>query len=105
MTTAETLARVEHACAQLISEHQSVTFAAVAAQAGLSRASIYRDQTLRAVVDEHRALGRDPRTLSSLSAEISHLRLAVEALAERVRQHEEILRKSRAPTRQQRKAN
>ena len=105
MTSAETLARVERACVQLISEDETVTFAAVATRAGLSRASIYRNQTLRAIVDEHRALGRDPRTLSSLSAEIAHLRLAVETLAERVRRHEEILRKSSAPTRQRRKAN
>jgi hypothetical protein len=106
MTSAETLARVERACTELIAECIDVTFAAVATRAGISRTSIYKDQTLRAVVDEHRARGRDPRTLSSLSAEIAHLRLAVEVLAERVRQHEEILRQSRTyPTQQRRKAN
>jgi len=105
MTSATTLARVERACAELVGEREPVTFTVVAERAGISGTSIYRDQTLRAIVDEHRAHSRDPRTLSGLSAEVAHLRIAVEALADRVRQHEELLRRPEHPQRRRRSAN
>jgi len=105
MTSATTLARVERACAELVGEREPVTFTAVAERAGISRTSIYRDQTLRAIVEEHRARSHDPRTLSGLSAEVAHLRIAVEALADRVRQHEELLRRPEQPQRRRRNAN
>jgi hypothetical protein len=92
MTSPETLARVEQACAELVREAQSVNFATVAAQANISRSSLYRDQTLRAVVEEHRQRSHDPRSLSGVVSEVAHLRTAVEALAESVRHHEEELR-------------
>lgn len=103
MTAPETLARVEEACAALIADGQPVTFTNVADQANISRTSLYRDAALRAVVDEHRNAYNDPRTLSGLAAEITHLRTAVEVIAERVRDHEEQLR--RLDTRRTRKAN
>ena len=93
MTSPETLARVERACAELVHDAEPVTFAAVAERAEVSRTSLYRDDNLRAVVDEHRQRGREPRSLSGIVAEVGHLRTAVEALAERVRRHEEQLRR------------
>lgn len=48
---------------------------------------------LRAVIEEHRRHSRDPRTLTGPTAEISHLRTAVEAIAGRVREHEERIRR------------
>jgi hypothetical protein len=92
MTSPELLARVEAACRDLLSEHEPVSFIAVAARAGVSRTSLYRDQSLRAVVEDHRLRSHDPRSLSGLAAEIAHLRTAVEALGERVRSHEEQIR-------------
>lgn len=93
MTTPDTLARVEHVCSQLHKAGQPVTFTSVAAQAAISRTSLYRDAALRAVIEEHRHRNRDPRSLSGVLAEVAHLRDAVEALAERVRRHEEQLRR------------
>lgn len=93
MTTPETLANVERACAELLSERAPVTFTVVATRTGVSRATLYRDLTLRAVVEEHRQRSHDPRSLSGLSAEVRHLRTAVEALADKVRGHEETLRR------------
>lgn len=101
MTSPESLARVERACGELLRAGSPVTFTAVAARAQMSRTTLYRDATLRAVVEEHRHRSHDPRSLSGVVAEVAHLRTAVEALAERVRHHEEQLRRlSRA-----RKAN
>lgn len=93
MTTPETLARVERACADLVRDGLPVTFAVVAARAGVSRATLYRDHSLHAVVEEHRQRSHDPRSLSGLSGEVRHLRTAVEALADKVRDHEERLRR------------
>ena len=93
MTSPETLARIERVCAQLLTAGQPVTFTAVATQAGISRTSLYRDDTVRAVIEEHRHRSHDPRSLSGVLAEIAHLRDALDALAERVRRHEEQLRR------------
>ena len=89
----QTLAKIEKTCNELLERGEPVTFTTVAATAGISRTSLYRDQTLRTVVEEHRMHGHDPRTMSGLTTEIGHLRTAVEALAERVRRHEEQLRR------------
>ena len=93
MTSPQLQARVEDVCAQLLADSQPVTFTAVAARAGISRTSLYRDENLRAVIEDHRHRSHDPRSLSGLVAEIGHLRTAVEAIAERVRSHEEQLRR------------
>ena len=89
----QTLAKIEKTCSELLERGEPVTFTTVAATAGISRTSLYRDQTLRTVVEEHRMHSHDPRTMSGLTTEIGHLRTAVEALAERVRRHEEQLRR------------
>jgi hypothetical protein len=93
----ETLVRVERACAELRASNTLITFAAVAERAKISRTSLYRNQALRAVVDEHRSRNTDPATLTGLSREITHLRIAVEAIAGKVKDHEEQLRQIRGP--------
>ena len=51
MTSPGTLARVERACADIVAESLPVTFGAVATRAAVSRATLYRDESLRAVVE------------------------------------------------------
>ena len=79
MTTANTLNRVERACAQLHHNGQPVTFTAVAATTGLGRTTLYRDPTLRAVIDQHRHRTNTSGTLTGLTDEIATLRTALEA--------------------------
>ena len=74
-------ARVEAACAELAAAGQPVTFNEVAARAGISRTTLYRRADLRAVVDEHRARGRDATTLTGLTVQIDQLRRSLEAVA------------------------
>jgi hypothetical protein len=93
MTTAATLGRVERACAQLRHDGQPVTFTAVATRAGLGRTTLYRDPTLRAVIEEHRHRAATGGTLTGLTDEIATLRAALDALAARVRRHDEQLRR------------
>jgi len=89
---------VEAACAQLAAAGQPVTFAEVAARAQISRTTLYRRADLRAVIEEHRARGRDATTLSGLAVQIDQLRRSLEAVAAKVRRHEETLRRlERAP--------
>ncbi|HWT49427.1 MAG TPA: DUF6262 family protein [Mycobacterium sp.] len=87
------LRRVEKACTDLLDTGETVTFTAVAARSGLARTTLYRNQRLRAVIDEHRTRQAEARTLSSLTSEIAHLRTALQAVAATVRRHEEQLRK------------
>jgi hypothetical protein len=89
---AETIAKVEQACADLIANEQSVTFAQVAARAGLGRTTLYRNASLRVLVEEHRHRAAQAGTLSGLAEDVAALRIALEAIAERVRRHEEQLR-------------
>ena len=93
MTGSDIVARVEAAIEELARADLPVTFTAVAHRAGVARATLYRNPTVRAVVDEHRLRQVDAHSLSGLGAEIGHLRTALEAVAERVREHEERLRR------------
>jgi len=93
MTSPGTLARIEKACVELLRDAEPVSFTNVAARTGVSRTTLYRDENLRAVVEEHRQRSHDPRSLSGVVAEVAHLRTALEALSERVRGHEEQLRR------------
>jgi hypothetical protein len=93
MTTAATLNRVERACAELHHDGQAVTFTGVAARTGLGRTTLYRNPALRAVIDEHRHRAAASGTLTGLTDEIATLRTALDALAARVRRHEEQLRR------------
>ena len=55
----------------------------------------HRNPDLRTIIEEHRAHGREAHTLSGLTTEIAHLRIALDAIAATVRRHEEELRRLR----------
>lgn len=93
MSAGDPVVKVETALQELAAADQPVTFTAVGERAGLARATLYRNPTLRALIEEHRAGRVDTRTLSGLSTEIAHLRTAIEAVAERVRGQEERIRR------------
>ncbi len=95
----ERLERVERACTDLAAHAETVTFVTVADRSGVPRVTLYRNPELRAVVEEHRIRSRDAQTLSGLHTEITNLRLALEAVAERVRRHDETLRRLTKPAR------
>ena len=86
------LPRVEAACAALAEAGVPVTFTAVAARAGIAKATLYRRPELRAIVEERRIDSREAHTLSGLVVEIDHLRQGLEAVAAKVRRHEEEIR-------------
>lgn len=85
--------RVEQTCRDLAAAHQPVTFDAVAARAGLGRATLYRRPELRALIEEHRQTAREARTLTGLTTQIDQLRITLDALAGKVRRQEERLRR------------
>lgn len=93
MTNTRTLNRVERACVELHHDGHNVTFTAVAARTGLGRTTLYRDPTIRAVIEEHRHRTATGGTLAGLTDEIASLRAALDAVATRVRRHEEQLRR------------
>jgi AcrR family transcriptional regulator len=95
----ERVRRVEQACIDLVATGKEVTFDAVAASAGVGRATLYRHPELHAVVDEHRRHGVEAFTLTGLAVQIDQLRHSLEAVAAKVRRHEEKLRKLTRPTR------
>jgi len=94
----ELVTRVEQACAQLTDQRVPVTFAEVASRAGTSKATLYRRTELRSIIEEHRTRDREAHTLSGLVVQIDQLRHSLEAVATRVRRHEELLRTLRPPT-------
>jgi hypothetical protein len=98
-TSTSTLGRIDRACAQLRHDGNAVTFTAVAASTGLSRTTLYRNLDLRAVIDDHRHRAAASGTLTGITDELATLRAALDAIADRVRHHEEQLRKLTAPTR------
>ena len=87
------LIRVERVCTALATSGHPITFTAVAEQAQIARATLYRDQQLRAIIDEHRARGQDASTLTGLTIQIDQLRRSLEAVAAKVRHHEETIRR------------
>lgn len=89
----ERVAQVERACVALAEAGEPVTFITVAERSGVPRVTLYRNPNLRALVEEHRARARDAYTLTGLTSEVANLRIALEAVAERVRRHEELLRR------------
>jgi hypothetical protein len=91
--TVDLVLRVEQACLDLLAAGEPVTFPAVATRADVTRAVLYRRPELRAVVEELRQHGRDALTLTGLTVQLDQLRAAVEALAAKVRRHEEHLRR------------
>ena len=87
------LTRIEAACAELTATGQPVTFGEIAARAQLSRTTLYRRAELRAIVEEHRTRGQDAITLTGLTVQIDQLRRSLEALAAKIRRHEETIRR------------
>jgi hypothetical protein len=93
MTTTDPVTKVEQTCADLLAEHQPVTFTQVAARSGLGRTTLDRNPALRALIEDHRHRTTAAGTLTSLTGDIAALRTALEAVATRVRHHEEQLRR------------
>jgi hypothetical protein len=92
--TSDQAARVEQACLDLLTSRQPITIAAVTARSGIARSTLYRRTELRAVIEEHRRRHHDAFTLTGLAVQIDQLRTGLEALAVKVRRHEEELRHS-----------
>lgn len=93
MNNPDALTRVERACTDLTHTSRPVTFTAIANATGLSRATLYRNPDLRAIITTHRAATEQAGTLSGLTSEIAHLRTVLEAIADKVRRQEERLRR------------
>lgn len=87
--------RIESACAELVEAGEQVSFTAVAARAGISKTTLYRRPELRAVVEEHKRADHEAHSLSGFVIELDHLRQGLEAVAAKVRRHEEELRRLR----------
>jgi hypothetical protein len=85
--------RVEQACSDLTDNHQPVTFTAVADAAHVSRATLYRNPTLRALVEHHRRSSTPTSPLDRLDEDVATLRIAIEELADRIRRHDEQIRR------------
>ena len=90
--SADLVAKVESACTQLIEEGRVITFAGVAAHAGVAKATLYRRRELRAIVEEQRRNDREAHSLNGIVVELELLRQGLEAVAARVRRHEEVIR-------------
>jgi AcrR family transcriptional regulator len=87
------LTRIEAACTELAAAGQPITFREVAARAQISRTTLYRRADLRAVIEEHQTRGQDASTLTSLTVQIDQIHRSLEAVAAKVRRHEETIRR------------
>jgi uncharacterized protein YlxW (UPF0749 family) len=86
------LQAVRSACAELLRTGERVTFPKVAERTGISRATLYRQRQLRELIDQHRHPAGETLTLTALAAQVDQLQQTLEALAAKVRRHEEQLR-------------
>jgi len=91
--TSQRIRHVEQACAELAARGEPVTFTSIAQRTAIPRGTLYRNTALRAVIDEHRARAAQATTLTGLAAQLATQQLALRALADKVRKHEEQLRK------------
>jgi len=85
--------RVKQACIDLADNHQPVTFTAVADAAHVSRATLYRNPTLRALVEHHRYASTSTSPLDRLDEDVATLRIAIKELADQIRRHDEQIRR------------
>ena len=90
--TNTTLNQIERACADLARNGHAITIAAVAEHAGISRSTIYRNPTLRAIIEHHQQAAPDG-SITALTDELATLRQAVQTLADTVRHHDTQLRR------------
>jgi hypothetical protein len=81
----------------LAARGQQVTFVTIAQRTGIPRVTLYRNPALRAVIEEHRARERDATTLIGLAAQLAAQPLTLQALADKIRRHEELLRRLSQP--------
>ncbi|WP_219420362.1 hypothetical protein [Pseudonocardia nigra] len=101
--------RVRAACDALAANGADITFTAVAAESGISRATCYRRRELRAIIDRYRSHHGELLTLTNLADRIDNLTQALDAVAAKVRRQEEEIRALKrretttAPTRPARK--
>jgi hypothetical protein len=93
---ARQLKAVRSACAELVRAGARVTFPKVAQRTGISRATLYRQRRLRELIDQHRHAPGETLTLTALAAQVDQLQQTLEALAAKVRRHDEQLRRSGA---------
>jgi hypothetical protein len=93
MNNLDQVRRVEQACHHLQNGGRPITFADVAAHAQIGRTTLYRRPELRAVIEEHRQREHQAFTLTGLTVQLDQLRATLEALAAKVRRHEEQLRR------------
>jgi len=90
--TNTTLNQIERACADLARNGHPITIAAVAEHAGISRSTIYRNPTLRAIIEHHQQAAPDG-SITAITDELATLRQAVQTLADTVRHHDTQLRR------------
>ena len=95
--SAPLVTQVERVCARIVEDGIPLTFAEVATRAGTSKATLYRRGELRSIIEEHRSRGREAHTLTGLVVELDQLRQGLEAVAAKVRRHEEVLRRLQRP--------
>jgi len=86
------VARVRAACEALAADRADITFAAVAAATGISRATCYRRRELRAIIDRYRSHQGELLTLTGLADRVDNLTQALDAVAAKVRRQEEEIR-------------
>ena len=70
--------RVRAACEALVAAGADITFAAVAAEAGISRATCYRRRDLRAIIDGYRSRHGELLTLTGLADRVDNLTQALD---------------------------
>jgi hypothetical protein len=56
-------------------------------------ATLYRERPLIALIHEYRLKATEATTLTNIATDITHLRTSLEAIADRVRDHEARLRR------------
>jgi ACT domain-containing protein len=84
--------RVRAACEILAAASADITFAAVATESGISRATCYRHRELRTIIDRYRSRHGDMLTLTGLADRVDNLTQALDAIAAKVRRQEEEIR-------------
>jgi len=84
--------RIRAACEHLLATGRDVTFAAVAEQSTISRATCYRDRQLRAIIDTYRSRHGELLTITALADRLDNLAQALDAVAAKVRRQEEEIR-------------